>query len=150
MSERKIEFFANDGKWIAVKKMSIKDSHKKADVARFLASVHESLDRKMWEYLGDEMPLDALDEIAFELTGAQKKGKKWKVGRKSQDEINEILVQLKSPSTTKKIKEHVKRKEMVELAKTYLARRVFELLGVQLEPDPKLIEKHLKNKELGE
>lgn len=141
----KIEFFAQYDKWVAVKKLKIED-HEPIDVARFLASVHDTLDRKMWEFIGDEIPLDALDGIAYELTGATQKGKKWVVGRKSEDEVNAILASIKSPSTTRKLGEHVKNKELKKLAKIYLTRRVFELLGVALEPDPKLIEKYIGKK----
>ncbi|MCD4740373.1 DUF2666 domain-containing protein [archaeon] len=144
-----IEFFAQYGNWVAVKKLKIED-HKPMDVARFLASVNETMNRKMWEFIGDEIPLDAMDEIAYELTGAQKKGKKMVVSRKSEDEINTILAKMKGPSTTKKIKQHVTQKGLIELSKIYITRRVFELLGVKLEPNSKQIEKYLNKKDSDE
>jgi hypothetical protein len=144
-----IEFFAQYGNWVAVKKLKIEDQQP-IEVARFLASVHDTMDRKMWEFIGDEIPLDALDAIAYELTGAQQKGRKWVAPRRSEDEVNAILAKIKCPGTTRKIGEHVKSNELKELSKIYLTRRVLELLGVKVEPDPKLIEKYAGKKELEE
>lgn len=143
----KIEFFAEYDKWIAVKKLDATD-RRPIEVARFLSSVHESIDRKMWEFMGEEMSLEELDKIAYELTGAQQKKKKWKVPRKSQDEINQIIAQLKSPSVTRKM--GIKNKELKTLAKVYLNRKVLELLGIGVEPETKKIEKYIEKKDLGE
>lgn len=144
-----IEFFAQYGKWIAVKKMKI-ENQPKVEVARFLASVHESIDRKMWEFLGDEMPLNALDEIAVEITGATKKGKKWVVPRLNEEKTIEIMAKLRSPGTSRKVNQLVKGKELSELAKIYLTRRVLEMIGIPIEPSSKTIEKYINKKELGE
>ncbi|MCD6414662.1 MAG: DUF2666 family protein [Candidatus Diapherotrites archaeon] len=144
-----IEFFAQYGKWVAVKKLKI-ENQSKAEVARFLASVHESIDRKMWEFLDEDIPLGALDEIAVEITGATRKGKKWVTPRLNEERTIEIMARLRSTGTTRKIKQHVKSKELVELAKIYLTRRALEMIGVNLEPDPKVIEKYTTKKELGE
>lgn len=144
-----IEFFAQYGKWIVVKKMKI-ENQPKIEVARFLASVHESIDRKMWEFLGDEIPLDALDEIAVEITGATKKGKKLVVPGLNEKRTIEIMVKLKSSGTARKVNRLVKGKELSELAKTYLTRRVLEMIGVSIEPSSKTIEKYITKKRLEE
>ncbi len=143
-----IIFDAKVGKWISIKKIKIKPDTEKADVARLLASIHDSMHRKIWDFLSEEVNLKELDEIAYEITGAQfdKKKKTYVVkGRKSEAQIAEALAKCNSPSTTKKITKSPN-KYYLEIAKTYLTRKVIDLLGVRIEIDPKTIEKYMEQK----
>ncbi len=132
-----------------VKKLTVKERTKPLEVARFLSSVHESLDKKMWEKLRQSMDLDALDELAADITGAEKKDEEYKIkGRITFDKIQESLKKLKSPKTGKKVNKIVSTKPGKQPAKAYLTRKVLELLKMRIEPDPDKIEKHIKKKRL--
>ena len=146
--EDHVLFDAQVGKWICIKKGKIDKDTADIEVSRVLASIHDSMDRKIWEYLGKEINLKELDEIAYEITGAQfdKKKKKYLVkGRKSEAQIAEALAKCNSPSTTKKMTKSPN-KHYKEIAKSYLTRKVLDLLGVRMELDPKLVEKFVETK----
>ena len=147
--EGKIVFDAKVGTWICIKKQKIEEDIDGMDIARALASIHDSMDRKIWEFVGKEIKLEDLDIIAYEITGAlfNKKKKRWEVkGRKSEAQILKALEDLNSQETIKKIginnKEHAK----LEIAKTYLNRKVLDLLSFRLELDPKIAEKYIEEK----
>ena len=146
--EEHVIFDAKVGKWVSIKKIKIKPDTEKPEVARILASIHDSMHRKIWDYLSNEINLKELDEIAYGITGAQfdKKKKEYIVkGRKSEAQIAEALAKCNSPSTTKKITKSPN-KYYLEIAKTYLTRKVIDLLGVRIEIDPKIIEKYMEQK----
>ncbi len=141
-----IRFEAEVGKWICIKKEKIDEDTKPIEISRLLASIHDSLDRKIWEYLKEDIKKEQLDKIAYEITEAEydEKKKQWKVkGKITEEKITKALAKLNSPSTSKKIE--VKDKHLKELAKAYLTRKVLELLGFKIEADPKLIDKYLEN-----
>jgi len=146
--EDHILFDAQVGKWVCIKKIKIKPNTEPIEISRILASIHDSMDRKIWQYLEQEINLKELDEIAYEITGAQfdKKKKTYTVkGRKSEAQIAEALAKCNSPSTTKKITKSPN-KHYLEIAKSYLTRKVLDLLGVRMELDPKLVEKFIETK----
>jgi len=146
--EDHVNFDAKIGKWISIKKIKIKPDTEKAEVSRILASIHDSMHRKIWDFLTEEINLEELNKIAYEITGAQfdKKKKTYLVkGRKSEAQIAEALAKCNSPSTTKKITKSPN-KYYLEIAKTYLTRKVIDLLGVRIEIDPKIIEKYMEQK----
>ena len=148
MNKGKILFDAQVGNWICIKKGTIENNTADIEVSRVLASIHNSMDRKIWEYLGKEINLKELDEIAYEITGAQfdKKKKKYMIkGRKSEAQIAGALAKCNSPSTTKKITKSPN-KYYLELAKSYLTRKVLDLLSVRMELDPKIVEKFVEVK----
>ena len=148
MNEGQVLFDAQVGKWICIKKGKIEKDTADIEISRVLASIHNSMDRKIWEYLGEEINLKELDEIAYEITGAQfdKKKKKYMLkGRKSEAQIAEALAKCNSPSTTKKITKSPN-KHYLEIAKSYLTRRVLDLLGIRMELDPKIVEKFVEVK----
>ncbi|MBN3037650.1 MAG: DUF2666 family protein [Candidatus Diapherotrites archaeon] len=140
--EGRIEFFAQTSKWVVVKKLRVDDTVKDLEIARFLASVHETMDRKMWEYMSSILDAEKLDGIAAEVAGAVKGKKGFEVkGRVGEEKINEALARLKSPKTTAAIKELAPTKTAVELGKAYVFRRVLEFMGFPIEVDAKLVEK---------
>lgn len=143
-----IVFSAKVGPWICIKKQKIEQDIKNVEVSRTLASIHESMDRKIWEFLKQDFDLESLDRIAYEITGAvfDEKKKEWFLkGRISEQQITEALTKLRSPSTTKKITEQTKSGK--EIAKAYLTRKVLELLGFNIELNPKTVDKYLEEKQ---
>ncbi|MFH0987027.1 MAG: DUF2666 family protein [Candidatus Micrarchaeota archaeon] len=141
-------FEAQIGKWVCIKKAKIEPGAEEMEKARILASIHDSMDRKIWEFIGKDFDLAVLDKIVNEITGAEydEKKKVWTVkGRKSAEQIGEALAKCNSPSTTKQIPASAN-KHTVEIAKSYITRKVLDMLGVRLELDPGLVEKYLKDK----
>ena len=143
-----VKFEASIGKWVCIKKGKMEQGTDKIEAARVLASIHDSMDRKIWEFISDEINLEELDKIAYEITGAQynEKKKKWELkGRKSEAQIAESLAKCNSPSTTKKMN-LPNNKHALEIAKSYLTRKTLDLLGVRMELDPSIVEKYQKEK----
>ena len=143
----KIEFFAEVKPWVCIKKGEIAEGAPKIDVSRTLASIHDSMDRKIWEYLKDDFDLEAIDKVAYEITGAEynEKKKQWMLkGRKSEAQISSALAKLNSPTTTSKL--NVKTKNGKEIAKAYLTRKVLDLLGFRVELDPKIVDRYIEEK----
>lgn len=146
-----IIFSAQVGSWICIKKQKIEPDTPKLEVARILASIHDSMNRKTWEFLKDDFPLDELDKIAYEITGAtfDEKKKEWSVkGRVTEAQLAECLAKLNNPSTGRRINELLNppTKNGPEIAKSYLSRKVIDLLGIRIELDPTTVEKYIKEK----
>jgi len=140
-------FTAEIDKWICVKKFKTEPNSSAIEVARGLASIHDSMDRKIWEYLGKEFDITKLDKIAYEITGAEynEKKKTWELkGRKSEAQIAEALAKLSSPTTTRAIESQTT--NGLEIQKAYLSRKVLDLLGIRLELDPKDVDKYLEER----
>ena len=149
---KKIEFLADTDKWVAVKKLEITPNVEDLDIARFLASVSQTMQRKMMEYVAKSIASpEELDEIAASCCGAEKTKKGWKLkGRVSEDKINEVMAVLKSTKTSKKINAVVKEKKATGLAKQYVMFKAFELIGFDTSPDPKVIEKLQTSRDLAD
>lgn len=148
---QEIVFSAEVGSWVCVKKHKVEPNTKKVEVSRALASIHDSMDRKIWEYLGEDFPLEQLDKIAYEISGAQfdAKKKEWLVkGKVSETQLSEVLAKLNNPRTSKKINEvlNPKTNNGLEISKAYITRRVLDLLGFRIELDPKTVDKYLDEK----
>jgi len=143
----KVEFYAEVKPWVCIKKQEIKEGSGKIDVSRALASIHESMNRKIWEYLKDDFDLEAIDKVAYEITGAEynEKKKRWMLkGRKSEAQISAALAKLNSPLTTQKLGTTTKNGK--EIAKAYLTRKVLDLLSFRIELDPKIVDKYIDEK----
>jgi hypothetical protein len=150
MEQDHIEFYGKIGKWVAVKKLKMDENTEPLEVVRFLASVHDSTDRKIWEFLGKEIDLEALDKIAYGITEAtyNEKKKEWRVaGRISEEKLNKIMARLKNSGRL--LENIAPTKNGNELAKVYLTRMVFDLIGMRIEVDPKIAEKYQKDKAKG-
>jgi len=146
-----IVFSAQVGSWVCIKKGKLEADSKKVEASRILASVHESMDRKIWDFLREDFPLEELDKIAYEVTGAayNEKKKDWLVeGKVTEERLAEALAKLNSPATTRRINDVLatKTKNGVEIAKSYLSRKVIDLLGIRIELDPGIVEKYIKEK----
>lgn len=144
-----VKFEATIGKWVCVKKQTILPGSL-MDGARILASVHDSLDRKIWEFLKEDIPLEKLDALVNEITGAayNEKKKVWELkGRKSEAQIAEALAKCNSPTITKKMSEFLPvNKYANEIAKAYLTRKTIDMLGIRIELDPEIAEKFMDEK----
>ena len=148
---QEINFTAEYGSRVCVKRQKIEPNTKKIEVSRALASIHDSMDRKIWEYLGEDFPLEQLDKIAYEISGAQfdAKKKEWMVrGKVSETQLSSILAKLNNPGMSKKINEvlNPKTSKGLEISKAYITRRVLDLLGFRIELDPKTVDKYLDEK----
>jgi hypothetical protein len=146
-----IVFSANVGSWVCIKKGNPGPGAKKVEISRILASIHDSMDRKIWDFLKDDFPLEELDKIAYEITGAayNEKKKEWLVeGKATEERLSQALAKLNSPATSRRINEVLatKSKNGPEIAKSYLSRKVIDLLGIRIELDPSVVEKYIKEK----
>jgi len=146
-----IVFSAQVGNWVCVKKEKPEPGTRKVEVARILASIHDSMDRKIWDSLKDDFPLEELDKIAYEITGAvyNEKKKEWLVeGKATEERLSQSLAKLNSSATSRRINEiiPIKTKNGPEMAKSYLSRRVIDLLGIRIELDPSVVEKYIKER----
>ncbi len=141
-----IEFTAQVGKWVCVKKQKVPDGAK-IEASRALASIHDSMDRKIWEFLGEEFDLEALDKIAYEVAGAEfnEKKKKWLVkGRVSEQQVTNALAKLKGSGIARRM--DISTKNGKAIARSYVTRKVLNLLGFQIELNPKTVDKYLDEK----
>jgi len=146
-----ILFSAQVGSWVCIKKGKLEADAKKVEVSRILASVHESMDRKIWDFLKEDFPLEELDKIAYEITGAayNEKKKDWLVeGKVKEERLSQALAKLSSPTTSRRINDVLttKTKNGPEIAKSYLSRKVIDLLGIRIELDPSIVEKYIKER----
>ena len=145
--EGQIEFIADAGKFRAVKKMHVDDNTEPINVARFLASVQETLARKTRDYIGEDLPVDELDEIVAGICGAERKKKGWKLkGRVSEEKLSQCLAEAKGVKASRQINEIIEGKKARELAKAYVLQTTLDALGFPLTIDQKLFEKYLEEK----
>ena len=144
-----VKFEAQIGKWVCVKKQTILPGSM-MDAARILASIHDSMDRKTWEFLKEDIPLEKIDALVYEITGAEfnEKKKIWELkGRKSEAQIAEALAKCNSPTITKKMNEFLPaNKYAIEIAKSYLTRKTIDMLGIRIELDPEIAQKFMDEK----
>jgi len=142
-----IEFFADAGKFRAIKKMKIDEDTEPVAVARFLASVQDTLARKTRDYIGMDLPVDELDGIVASICDAEKGKKGWKLkGRVSEERISKALAGARGAKATRQINELVAGKKARELAKAYVLQATLDALGFPLVIDAKLFEKYLEEK----
>jgi hypothetical protein len=140
--EERVEFFAQKGPWVVVKKLKVTPETSDLDVVRFLASVQETMGRKTFEFLGKAMDLEKLDAIAAECCGAEKAKDSYATkGRLSDDRMQEAIAAIKSVKTSKAINDAVTGKVARDVARVYVTRRALEFMGFQIDLDPKQIEK---------
>lgn len=146
-----IEFFADAGKFRAVKKLKTEEDTEPIFVARFLASVQDTLARKTRDYMEQDFPVDKLDEMVAEICDAKKSKKGWKLnGRASEERISKCLAAARGAKASRMVNEIVQGKKARELAKAYVLQTTLDALGFPLTIDAKLFEKYLEEKALAE
>ncbi|MHC1604615.1 MAG: DUF2666 family protein [Candidatus Methanofastidiosia archaeon] len=131
-----INFSAKHGKWIAVKKMTIDEDTQRIDVARLLLSIRETLNNKIYAYLDEEFDLPKLEKEASGLVPQ---------GRLSEDKIASILREVKSPKTTRMLKELTDNKNKLEIYKALYTELVLERLKLP-QLNTKALDKYLNEK----
>lgn len=147
MDER-VEFFANKGKWVVVKKLKVTDKTSDLDVARFLASVNETMSRKLYDFLGTAMDLEALDAIAAECCGAEKGKKGYAVkGRMSDERMQAAVAATRSVKVSKAINGVVEGKKTRDAAKSYVVRKTLEFMSFPISVSAKQIEGVIEERE---
>lgn len=131
-----INFSAKHGSWIVVKKMALDEHTADEDIARILLSIRETLNNKIYEYLGKDFDLDTLEKWTEEIVPS---------GRLSEEKIAEALKTLKSPKTTKRLKELTTEKQKLEVYKGLLTELVLQRLKLNTL-QLKALEKYVDNK----
>jgi hypothetical protein len=125
---------AKHGDWIVVKKMEIDEKTDKADIARLLLAVRDTVDRKLFEYLDDDFDLQTLDDIVAEIVPK---------GRLNEQKIAEIFKTLKY--TVPRKLEGTKLQK--EIKKQIITEKVLEKLNLSVL-DAETVEKYIKKKEM--
>lgn len=144
-----VRFHAKIGDWICVKKGKFGEDTDPMEAAKLLASIYDSFKRKVWDYTGEELDLEELDQIAYDITGAEYDDKKEEYrikGRVSNKTVTKTLQDLKN-KVPRRI--DIENKELREIAKTYITRKTFELLKIRIEPDPDAFKKYVDKKRKG-
>ncbi len=144
-----IKFHGKIGDWVCVKKGKFKEDTDPMEVAKLLASVYDSFKRKIWDYVGTGIDLEELDQIAYDITGAEydEDEDEYRIkGRISNDQITQALQDLKN-KVPRRI--DIENSELREVAKTYVTRKTLELLKIRIEPDPDNFEDYLEKKRKG-
>lgn len=136
-----VSFIAQVGNWVVIKKQKIEKDTKKIEVARILASIRSTMEKKIWDFLGDDFDLAKLDALATEIVGEK--------GKISEERMAGMLAKLNSPATGKRIGELAQTKSAREIAKMYLTNRVLELANLRISADPEVIEKYIGEKGKG-
>jgi hypothetical protein len=131
-----INFSAKHGSWIVVKKMALDEHTADEDIARILLSIRETLNNKIYDYLRSDFELETLEQWADEIVPG---------GRLSEEKIAEVFKTLKSPKTTKRLKEFTTDKHKLEVYKGLLTELVLQRLKLNtLELKP--LEKYVDSK----
>lgn len=136
-----VSFIAQVGNWVVIKKQKVEPGTKKMEVARILASIRSTMDKKIWDFMRDDFDLAKLDGLAQEIVGEK--------GKISEERMAGILAKLGSPGTGKRIGELTQTKNGKEIAKMYLTNRVLELANLRIHADPDIIQKYVDEKEKG-
>ena len=132
-----VEFLAKYKNWLAVKKITIKENTQPEEIVLQLSSIRQSVDKKSFELLG--IDLAKLDAYATTLTGG---------ARKNYGSLAQVIQKL----GTGEVKEVVNgatggKKELAEIATTYLFRRTVQGLEFDFDVNPDMLQKafpHLK------
>lgn len=130
MEEQVIQFIANYKDWIAVKKLKITESTDPLTIMEFLASLTNSVDRKVEENLRKIVSLEKVDSfLKVELEGA-----------KSETGISKALAAIKGAKLgkiideiTEKITDNSQKKEINSFIRFYATRKALKELGLAVD-----------------
>ena len=129
--EGSIEFYAKYKGWVAVKKLEINSDIKPEEVAMRVASIRESIDRKVFEILGIDTA--SLDAYAEALT---------KNMRKSYTNLAQVIQNLGKQEVKEQVQKATNGKlELEEIAATYLFRKVVQNLQFDFDVSQEMLEK---------
>lgn len=144
-----VKFQAKIDDWVCIKKGKFDENTDDIQAAKLLASIYDSFNRKIWEYVGTEVDLEELDQIAYDVTGAEYDEDKdeYRIeGRVTNDQIAEAMQAVKSKVPRMIDIEH---DELRQVAKTYVTRKVLDLLKIRIDPNPKKLKKFVEKKRKG-
>lgn len=136
-----VSFIAQVGNWVVIKKQKVEKDTKKMEVARILASIRSTMDKKIWDFMRDDIDLPKLDALAQEIAGEK--------GKVSEEKMAGVLAKLNSPGTGKRIGELTQTKNGKEIAKMYLTNKVLELANLRIHADADIIQKYIDEKAKG-
>jgi len=136
-----ITFSAKYKSWITVKKMKIDENTDDLDIARLLFSVRETVNNKIYPFLEEEFNVLALEEKVSEIVPS---------GKLKEEEIAAALKALKSPKTTRMLKEFTSDKNKLEVYKGLFSELVLRKLSMNMV-SIKALDKYMnaKNRRLG-
>ncbi len=115
-----IDFIAKYKEWVAMKRMGIRPETKPEEVVFHLASIRNTMDRKMYTFLG--INTDALDKLASQITEGKGRG---------YPSLSEAVKEIEKPDTKRALQDACQNKTISKLAETYLLNRV--ITGVNLD-----------------
>ena len=131
MENECIDFFADYGKWIAIKRMSVRSETKPEEVAFHLASIRQSIDKKIYEAAG--IDTTALDSYAESVVSGS---------RKQFSALGERLAELSSEKDREAVrKASGGKKELDGAAEGYLFRTVVQKMGFDLDVSQEMLSK---------
>ena len=125
----KVEFISNYKGWKCYIGFESLEGKEKLDIARLLLSIRESFNKKIYEYLGQEIDINYIREIVDSIIRDEKT-------------ISSSLFKVKSPTTTKKLSKIAEIKEAKDIAKGLLTEMVLEKLGIE-RLTPKALDSYL-------
>jgi len=134
--EEHVNFSAKYKSWVVVKKMKVEEENEDADVGRLLLSIRETLDNKIYEFLGEEFEIKDLEKEADELVPS---------GRLKEEQIAAVLKALRSPKTTKMLKGFTEEKLKLEVYKQLFTELVMQRLKLNTLTT-KALDKYLDDK----
>jgi len=125
-----IQFIANYGGWVSIKKLKIEEKTDPRTIAEFLASLGTGIDGKIEANLGKIVDLKKLDSILGEV----------KTG-KSEEEIASVLRELNTRNVSRTIKEITElpefqaneKKELQGFCKVYAAKKMLKACGLNVD-----------------
>lgn len=144
-----VKFQAKIGDWVCIKKGKFGEDTDDIQAAKLLASIYDSFNRKIWEYVDSEIDLEELDQIAYDVTGAEydEDKEEYRIeGRVTNKQIAESMQAVKNKVPRKIDIEH---DELRQVAKTYVTRKVLDLLKIRIDPNPDKLKKFVKKKRKG-
>lgn len=134
--EEHVNFSAKYKSWVVVKKMKVEEENEDADVGRLLLSIRETLNNKIYEFLGEEFEIKDLEKEADELVPP---------GRLKEEQIAAVLKALRSPKTTKMLKGFTEEKLKLEVYKQLFTELVMQRLKLNTLTT-KALDKYLDDK----
>ncbi len=136
-----ITFSAKYKSWITVKKTKVDENTDDLDVARLLFSVRETVNNKIYPFLEEEFNVSALEEKVDEMVPS---------GKLKGEEVTDVIKALRSPKTTRMLKEFTTDKNKLEVYKGLFSELVLRKLSMNMV-SIKALDKYMnaKNRRLG-
>lgn len=133
-----IEFSAKWKEWVVIKRTTIREDTKPEEIVFSLASIRQTIDRKSFDLLGIETT--GMDEYATKVTTGMRKNFK---------DLAQAIQSLSSSEAKEIIEKACAAKpELQEVARTYLFRKVIQVLGFDFDVNQEMLSKVYPNLKL--